>query len=192
MVLVAEDDPDHRRTICDVLSLEGYEAIEAANGQEALDRLLHDSDIQPPAMVILDLIMPGMTGWELLAARHSSVWLERFPVVLISGSEPQLDPARHGAIDGFLRKPYELDALLETVGVVAKKLQAREAGASPPLPSGFEPAHPPHRRPSGGARLPPGRGAGALPLRRPDPADPRLGSSRRRLVRGRGRAVRWG
>jgi CheY-like chemotaxis protein len=120
IVLVAEDDSVHRRTVCDALNDEGYRAIEAANGEEALDRLLNDADIQPPAVVLLDLAMPLMTGWELLAARRTSVRLEQFPIVLISGSEPQLDPDRHGTVAGFLRKPYCLDALLATVGGVLR------------------------------------------------------------------------
>jgi two-component system response regulator CpxR len=115
IVLVAEDDDVHRRTICDLLNEQGYQTFEATNGQEALDCLLYDCDFQPPALVLLDLAMPVMTGWELLAARHVSVRLEQFDFVLISGSEPHLDPDTHGTVAGFLRKPYALSALLDTV-----------------------------------------------------------------------------
>jgi CheY-like chemotaxis protein len=120
IVIVAEDDEVHRREIGEVLREDGYRVIEVANGQEALDRLLWDREIQQPAMVLLDLSMPIMTGWELLMVRHGYLRLKQFPVVLISGSDPQLDPERHGAVAGVLRKPYDLDALLDMVDGVLR------------------------------------------------------------------------
>jgi CheY-like chemotaxis protein len=113
-VLVAEDDEHLRRQICELLVEEGYAVVEAADGRQALGYLIDHRD-NPPCLVLLDLAMPVMTGWELLTLLKSYVRLVRIPVVLISGCEPQLAPPWDSRIDAFLRKPYAPEALLEVV-----------------------------------------------------------------------------
>jgi CheY-like chemotaxis protein len=113
-VLIVDDDENHRLALSEALTEQGYRVEQAANGKEALERLVH-RNLEMPAVVLLDLSMPVMTGWELMAILRSYVRLASFPVVLISGHEPQLDPVEHGTIAAFLRKPYDLATLLQAI-----------------------------------------------------------------------------
>jgi CheY-like chemotaxis protein len=81
-VLVVDDDDDIRDAVQDVLQSEGYATVGASNGKEALD-LLRTSSILP-ALVLLDLMMPEMDGWELLASMDEDPALHRVPVALMS------------------------------------------------------------------------------------------------------------
>jgi CheY-like chemotaxis protein len=107
-VLVVEDDPDIRETLSEVLSAEGYDVTAAANGREALDKL---GVMHRPCMILLDLMMPVMNGWEFLRAIEQSADLSSIPVTVVSA-------AGHGVPIGgtrFIRKPIDLDLLLEHV-----------------------------------------------------------------------------
>ena len=125
-VMVVEDDDVHRGELRDTLAEEGYEVVAAANGKEALEYLI-DRRRRRPAMILMDLSMPVMTGWELLAVIKSYVRLANIPVLLLSGVDPQLDPVKHGTVTAFLRKPYDLAKLLE---IVARYTDAPGASAS--------------------------------------------------------------
>jgi CheY-like chemotaxis protein len=125
-VLVVEDDDVNRCELRDVLVDQGYGVVEAANGKQALDYLI-DRVRRTPALILLDLSMPVMTGWELLAILKSYVRLAHIPVVLLSGVDPQLDPLKHGVIAGHVRKPYDLDRLL---AVVASQVDVPASAAS--------------------------------------------------------------
>ncbi len=108
-VLVVDDDPDIRAVIARVLEDEGFRAATAANGREALARIATD----PPAVVLLDLNMPIMTGWEVQA------WLrdQRIATAVVfmtAGEQACREAARHGA-DDCLPKPFALDDLLRVV-----------------------------------------------------------------------------
>jgi CheY-like chemotaxis protein len=113
-VLIVDDDEGHRGEVHDVLNEEGYDVVEAVNGKEALDYLVSIRDRVPDA-ILLDLSMPVMSGWELLAILKAYVRLANIPVILLSGAEPLLDPVRHGAIAAYLRKPYDTRTLLATM-----------------------------------------------------------------------------
>src|SRR5690242_5427939 len=114
LVLVVDDDDTHRSDLRDLLGDDGYDVVEAANGKAALDFLVSRRDRIPSAM-ILDLSMPVMSGWELLAVIKAYVRFAKIPVILVSGVPPQLDPVKHGAIDAYFRKPYEPKDLLAAV-----------------------------------------------------------------------------
>jgi CheY-like chemotaxis protein len=110
-VLVVEDDCDIREVLSDTLAIEGYAVVSAANGRQALD-LLHaglDADL-----ILLDLLMPVMNGWEFRAAQRADPALSRIPVVVVSASSPHgLDPERH------IAKPFGVDELLSAVAELA-------------------------------------------------------------------------
>ncbi len=106
-VLVVDDDPDIRETLRDVIEAEGFPVASAANGREALAVLALGLR---PSLVVLDLMMPAMSGWELLAAIRADRALADLPVIVMSASGARAAPA--GATC-FLQKPIELDALLE-------------------------------------------------------------------------------
>ena len=111
-VFVVEDDEDLRDSLATLLRLEGYEVGTARNGSEALQQL-RESD--PPCLILLDLVMPMMDGWELCALLLGDQKLAVVPVVLLSGISDLESWARTlGAVD-YLTKPVEFDAVLTKV-----------------------------------------------------------------------------
>ena len=105
-VLIIEDDRDVRDSIRAALEGEGYPTEVAANGREGLNRL---AEGRRPGLILLDLMMPVMTGVEFLAALHADAALKGIPVVIVSARDSL--PATVQAA-GFLRKPLDLYALL--------------------------------------------------------------------------------
>jgi CheY-like chemotaxis protein len=110
-ILLVDDDLDHRYACRELLEEHGYTVQEAGDGKKALARLLDPVEVAP-CLVLLDLSMPLMDGWQLLAIMKSYLPLHAIPVVLISAQEPLLDPVLHGAIAAHVRKPADPDELL--------------------------------------------------------------------------------
>jgi len=111
-VLVVEDDPDLLGSLAAFLQAEGYSVECARHGLEALGRLRGGSR---PAVILLDLMMPIMTGWEFRYEQRQDSELCRIPVVVVSG---MYDSFRHAAwleADGYVQKPIPVETLLETV-----------------------------------------------------------------------------
>lgn len=92
-----------------VLEGEGYGVLTARNGEEALEVLLRADP--RPVLVLLDLMMPVMNGWAFLEERARQPALQAIPVLVLTASEPEEIP---GAV-GILRKPFDLDALINGV-----------------------------------------------------------------------------
>ncbi|WP_146654750.1 response regulator [Labilithrix luteola] len=111
-ILVVEDDADIRDTMTLVLEGEGFKVETASDGREALDALGRGLR---PAIILLDLMMPVMDGWELNDELKRQRDLATIPVVFVSALEPgtRRTASLEGA--GFLRKPFELNALLDAV-----------------------------------------------------------------------------
>jgi CheY-like chemotaxis protein len=110
-VLVVDDDPDIRETLSELLDANGYEVLEAENGQIALDVL--KSTPRFPCVVLLDLSMPVLDGREFLKRRASDPILRSIPVVVVSGSNQPADPIE--GIDEYLRKPVKFERLIEVI-----------------------------------------------------------------------------
>ena len=93
-----------------LLTIEGFDATTAANGREALE-YLHTSE--KPHVILLDLMMPVMDGWEFRRQQKADPDLARVPVIVLSA----LDAGRASAVDAtaFLKKPLDFDRLLELV-----------------------------------------------------------------------------
>jgi CheY-like chemotaxis protein len=109
--MVVEDDFAIRETLRELLEDEGYRVLWASNGQEALALLEHRS----PRLILLDLMMPVMDGREFRLAQRSDPALARIPVVVISADHALEQKVAGLAVDGWLAKPFELDALLATL-----------------------------------------------------------------------------
>lgn len=105
-VLIVDDNDDGRDVLCDLLGSYGFQVASARNGVEALAYL---SD-RRPALILLDLMMPEMNGWELLARLEGDPRLAAIPVAVISASHDRPARARY-----FLRRPYDIDRMLEMV-----------------------------------------------------------------------------
>src|SRR5687767_8971092 len=103
-LLLVEDDEDVRASIADVLELAGYVVVEASNGRHALRAMRAD----PPRMVILDLMMPVMSGWEVLEQMRADPALAGIPVCLLS-AQVQIEPVEAAHV---LHKPISIDDLL--------------------------------------------------------------------------------
>ena len=112
VVFVVEDDADIRDMIRQILELEGYAVRTASDGFDALAQIRHG---ERPRLILLDLMMPGMNGWEFRAAQLEDPSLADIPVVVLSGDGTVASKAGTMNAAGFLRKPVELNTLLETV-----------------------------------------------------------------------------
>jgi CheY-like chemotaxis protein len=111
-ILVVEDDCDVRDALIELLEYRGYLVVGAANGREALDRLRSSTR---PALILLDLMMPVMDGWQFRAEQLRDPSLAPIPVVVISadGNVPQKAAAI--GVASYLQKPVEADALLSAI-----------------------------------------------------------------------------
>jgi CheY-like chemotaxis protein len=108
-VLVVDDDPDIREMLRFVLETAGYSVYLAENGKEALELLLRTEP--PPGLILLDLMMPIMSGDEMLLALRAIHSLRAIPVTIVTASVT----AMPREASGLLRKPVDLDALLDVV-----------------------------------------------------------------------------
>jgi CheY-like chemotaxis protein len=107
-VLVVDDDANIRRMIVASLRREGYAFIEAPNGREALDLMRSDH----PDVVVLDLMMPVLSGWDVLRERMADDQLMRIPVIIVSANrDPEVANAVDKGICAFLPKPFDIGAL---------------------------------------------------------------------------------
>jgi CheY-like chemotaxis protein len=111
-VLIVEDDIDIRDALSQILEEEGYTVATAANGQEALDVLRSGP---PPRLILLDLMMPVMNGWQFRAEQRSDPALASIPVVVISADTHIGDKAGQIGVQEFFRKPIEIAGLLSTM-----------------------------------------------------------------------------
>jgi two-component system, chemotaxis family, chemotaxis protein CheY len=109
-VLIVEDDVELRAMMAQLLTLEGFVATAVANGREALEYLRKGDR---PDIILLDLMMPVMDGWEFRRKQQSDPTLATVPVVVLSA----LDHRRAAEVDAvaFLKKPLDFDRLLELV-----------------------------------------------------------------------------
>jgi signal transduction histidine kinase/DNA-binding response OmpR family regulator len=115
-ILIVDDDPSLVEVVSDVLAREGYRPIGALNGADALRAARQ----HPPAAILLDLAMPGMTGWEVLAALKADAITAEVPVVILSGLERVRDD-RTEQTRGWIAKPVAPDALREMVDRVTAR-----------------------------------------------------------------------
>lgn len=110
-VLVVEDDGAVRTALVDLLCETGYQVVEAATGGEAFGHLQQP---ELPCLLVLDLMMPGMTGWELLQRVRQQPAVAHLPVIIVSAvADYQLPSRLPGAV--LLPKPMTVSAVLAAV-----------------------------------------------------------------------------
>jgi CheY-like chemotaxis protein len=108
-VLVVDDDFSAREVLTELLRDRGYSVISAADGREALNYL---QDASPPGIIVLDLMMPVMNGWEFLQHQSHDPALRDIPVIVTTATPP-----RHSLrVKAVLQKPIQFEALVEMIG----------------------------------------------------------------------------
>jgi CheY-like chemotaxis protein len=107
LILIVDDDTESREALADLLSNEGYDVIGAENGRQAPDYLNGTT----PALIILDLMMPVMSGWEFRARQKIDPRLKSLPVVVMtaSGLVHDIDA------DAIVSKPIDFATLISVV-----------------------------------------------------------------------------
>jgi len=112
IILVVEDDEDLRDSVCMLLELEGFQAVGVFNGLEALHYLQAHG---PPCVILLDLMMPGMSGGEFRARQLEDSLLARVPTIVVSAMAigHQQEEVLNAA--GYLTKPVNAKQLSHTV-----------------------------------------------------------------------------
>lgn len=124
IILIADDDPDLRNLVR--LQLEAFpcECIEASDGAQAMEAVL----VYHPALVILDVMMPEFTGWEVLRYIRKKPEIQDTRVLMLTGIGARLNEMSspiYGA-DDYLDKPFKASEMLEKVSrILAKKLPGR-------------------------------------------------------------------
>src|ERR1051326_5429673 len=112
-ILIVEDDADIREDLADILRDEGYDVTTAANGRDARDRLKASED--RPDLILLDLMMPVMDGWQFRTEQLKDAALAEIPVVILSGAgDVRREAAALGA-SGYVTKPFKIGALLGVI-----------------------------------------------------------------------------
>lgn len=112
-ILIVDDQPDFRVMLTTFLEDSGYTIQCAGNGRDALAYLSRCSDL--PRLILLDVAMPVMTGWDFLRAQQSNAALRSIPVVVLSArNNVQLEAADCAPV-AYLDKPVDLSALLATI-----------------------------------------------------------------------------
>ncbi len=110
-VLVIEDDADVREALRPLLETAGHQVTESVDGAEAMARLRGGLR---PSMILLDLMMPNMDGWQFMDAIRGIPALRDVPIVVVSAYGSAAGVRGAGAAD-YVRKPVEPDQLLETI-----------------------------------------------------------------------------
>jgi CheY-like chemotaxis protein len=107
-ILIVDDDPSIRRMLAASLRREGYQTTDACDGSEALEAMRAGQT----DLVLLDLMMPKVTGWEVLIARAASPDLQKIPVIVITAARGDgVSKISNEEICAVLPKPFELDSL---------------------------------------------------------------------------------
>ncbi len=109
-ILIVEDDEVIRELLKEALEMEGYKTLTASNGQEALQAL---HGVLNPCLILLDLMMPVMNGWQFLESKKTDDSIKPIPVVVMTAATN--GKLRALETEGFMRKPIDLNVLTNWV-----------------------------------------------------------------------------
>lgn len=113
-ILVVDDEPDVRRLLEVVLGRQGYEVLSVGSGLEALVTAQRER----PSLILLDIMMEGMDGWEVLRVLKMEEGTRGIPVVIVSARVEPKDKIRglqEGAVD-YITKPFSVTDVSESIG----------------------------------------------------------------------------
>lgn len=120
VILVVEDDSFLRKLLCDKLRYEGFELFEATDGQKALDFLKDNR----PILMLLDLMMPGVDGFQVLESVRRNERIKDIPVIVLSnvGEKQMIKRIQQlGADDYLIKAHFVLDEIIERITKVLAK-----------------------------------------------------------------------
>lgn len=129
-ILVVDDEEDIRRFLGTVLKEKGYEVLLAAEGEEALEL----AGREQPHLVLLDIMMPAMDGWEVLRRLKADAVTAEIPVALVSArTEARARALAEGAgVVDFVEKPFSLHDLVRRIEGVFRGTEPRPARPGEP------------------------------------------------------------
>lgn len=112
-ILVIEDEPIIQKLVKANLTASGYQVLAATDGEEGL-RL---AGLERPNLILLDLRLPGMSGWDVLMALKTNQRLRRIPVIIMTATVPDSEEYKFPSMRtaGYLVKPFSVDELLRQV-----------------------------------------------------------------------------
>jgi CheY-like chemotaxis protein len=118
-ILIVDNEPDIVRTIAIMLEMEGYNAVSATSGEDAMEIMR----INTPDLVILDLLLPGMSGQDVAATLKNDAKYRDIPLILITAQANKCDLAtlKEFSADFCLVKPFELSVLRGKIEELLKK-----------------------------------------------------------------------
>ncbi|WP_041445043.1 response regulator transcription factor [Syntrophobotulus glycolicus] len=116
-IMIVDDDPNIRELVLALLHRSGFAACEAADGREALQKMLNDN----PDLVIIDVMMPNMDGFEL--CRHLRRYYENLPVIMLTAKGELASKVKGFGLgaDDYLTKPFEGDELIARVQALLRR-----------------------------------------------------------------------
>lgn len=110
-ILVVEDHHDSREALSALLRAFGYEVIEATNGREAILRAADDR----PSLILMDVMMPELDGFNAARAIHAIPGLERTPIIAVTAIDNGEHLARQAGMSDYVCKPVDIQGLLTKV-----------------------------------------------------------------------------
>ncbi|KAB8317698.1 response regulator [Tolypothrix campylonemoides VB511288] len=112
-ILIVEDSPSELQLMSHYLEESGYNVIQATGAKEALEK----AQSQNPDVIVTDVVMPGMSGFELCRSLKKNPATQKVPIVICSSKNQEIDrlwAMRQGA-DAYVTKPYTRDQLLRAI-----------------------------------------------------------------------------
>lgn len=119
-ILVVDDEARMRKLVRDFLSIKGFSVVEAADGEEALDRFFEQKDI---ALVLLDVMMPKLDGWEVLKTIRK---YSQIPVLMLTARGEESDELQgfRLGVDEYISKPFSPKILVARVEAILRRSNA--------------------------------------------------------------------
>jgi DNA-binding response OmpR family regulator len=121
-LMIVDDDDDLRNTLADIMTAQGYEVAAFGDARAALAAL---EDGRTPFLILLDLMMPGMSGWEFRVAQLENATLAPVPVVIVTAANELSDGVHTLSDIEILHKPFDLDTLFAVVNRYEAAVRAR-------------------------------------------------------------------
>jgi len=124
-ILIAEDERDIRELVAFSLQFGGFEVVQAANGAEAVER----APVEKPDLILMDVRMPKMTGYEACRALKAMPDMRHIPVVFLSakGQESEIQTGLEAGAEEYILKPFAPDELVKQVKLVLERVAERQA-----------------------------------------------------------------